>query len=239
MHRGYIKFYRKMLEWGWFKSSETYHAFGYLLLKANHKKTIFMQHIIERGQLVFGRKQASYDTGISEQSWRTCLERLKSTSEIAIKSTNKFSIITIINFNNYQVIENENQPAYQPADQHSINQQSTTSKECKNEKNKDICPFTPLLPGVATPLLPSKLKESKIKEREEAFRLSLQAFSEMPETMRGEFFRYWTEPNKTGTKMRFELQETWDLKRRLITWANRSKTDTSAKNPNGWHWNPQ
>lgn len=32
------------------------------------------------------------------------------------------------------------------------------------------------------------------------------------------FYDYWTEPNKSGTKMKFELQKTWDLKRRLGTW---------------------
>lgn len=38
------------------------------------------------------------------------------------------------------------------------------------------------------------------------------------------FYRYWTEPNKSKTKMRFELQKTWDLNRRLITWSDRDKS---------------
>lgn len=32
------------------------------------------------------------------------------------------------------------------------------------------------------------------------------------------FWKYWTEPNKSNTKLRFELQKTWDTKRRLDTW---------------------
>ena len=39
-----------------------------------------------------------------------------------------------------------------------------------------------------------------------------------------EFYNYWTEPNKSGTKMRYELEKTWDAKRRLTTWANRQHT---------------
>lgn len=35
-----------------------------------------------------------------------------------------------------------------------------------------------------------------------------------------EFYDYWTEPNKSKTKMAFELKKTWDLSRRLSTWAN-------------------
>lgn len=38
-----------------------------------------------------------------------------------------------------------------------------------------------------------------------------------------EFFDYWSEPNKSRTKMRLELEKTWDLKRRLARW-NRSNT---------------
>lgn len=35
------------------------------------------------------------------------------------------------------------------------------------------------------------------------------------------FFDYWSEPNKSNSKMRFELERTWDLARRLSTWASR------------------
>lgn len=32
------------------------------------------------------------------------------------------------------------------------------------------------------------------------------------------FVMYWTEPNKSGTKQRWELQKTFEIKRRLSTW---------------------
>jgi len=44
------------------------------------------------------------------------------------------------------------------------------------------------------------------------------------------FFGYWTEPNKSQSKMRFELETTWSLERRLETWAKRDK-DFAAKQP--------
>ena len=37
------------------------------------------------------------------------------------------------------------------------------------------------------------------------------------------FFQYWTEPNLSKTKMLFELQKTFDIERRLVTWASRQK----------------
>ena len=42
------------------------------------------------------------------------------------------------------------------------------------------------------------------------------------------FFDYWTEPNKSHTQMRFELERTWDVERRLRTWASREKVTTQS-----------
>ena len=41
--------------------------------------------------------------------------------------------------------------------------------------------------------------------------------------MLNEFFKYWTEPNKSNTKFRAELEKTWDVERRLETWARNDK----------------
>ena len=142
MHRGYIKIFRKISEWEWYKDSNTLHLFFHLLLNANYKDGRFMGHEIKRGQIVTGRKALSIQTGLSEQSVRTSIERLKSTSELTTKSTNKFSIITLCNYNKYQNDETgTNQQSNQQSNQHltsnqpAINQQLTTSKECKNDKN--------------------------------------------------------------------------------------------------------
>ena len=37
-----------------------------------------------------------------------------------------------------------------------------------------------------------------------------------------EFYDFWTEPNKSKTKMRFEMEVTWDTARRLGYWERRS-----------------
>lgn len=37
------------------------------------------------------------------------------------------------------------------------------------------------------------------------------------------FVTYWTEPNKSGTKVRWQLERTFDVKRRIVTWLSRSK----------------
>jgi hypothetical protein len=42
------------------------------------------------------------------------------------------------------------------------------------------------------------------------------------------FFSYWTEPTKNRTKLKWELQDTWDTARRLGTW--RDKDDKFSRN---------
>ena len=52
-----------------------------------------------------------------------------------------------------------------------------------------------------------------------------------PKEMLAKFFDYWSEPNPSRTKMRKELEKTWDLKRRLKTWADRDLSgDVRKKN---------
>lgn len=76
----------------------------------------------------------------------------------------------------------------------------------------------------------------KCKKREKAFEKSLIPFvvsrgGEYQPQMIREFFNYWTEKNKTGTKMRFELEKTWETSRRLMTWKKRkgSSLKTSSQ----------
>lgn len=44
-----------------------------------------------------------------------------------------------------------------------------------------------------------------------------------------DFVSYWTEPNKSQTKLRWEMQPTWDVKRRLGTWFRRDQEFQSRK----------
>ena len=40
--------------------------------------------------------------------------------------------------------------------------------------------------------------------------------------MLNDFYRYWTELNKQRTKMRFEMQKTWEVGKRLAMWSRKS-----------------
>lgn len=46
------------------------------------------------------------------------------------------------------------------------------------------------------------------------------------------FYDWWSELNKSETKMRFETEKTWELAKRLATWANREKIPKEPKKSN-------
>lgn len=73
--------------------------------------------------------------------------------------------------------------------------------------------------------------------RKEEFYNSLFPFvSQYGREMVRAFFDYWSEPNKSHSKMRFELEKTWDVSRRLGTWA--SKDNTFNRGNNGTNRQP-
>ena len=97
----WIKLHRKIMDWEWYHDSNTVHLFLHLILMAQRRPTNFRGIQINRGQLLTGRKALSKQTGLSEREIRTCHEHLKATSEIVVQATNKYSIITVLNYNLY------------------------------------------------------------------------------------------------------------------------------------------
>jgi len=129
MHKGYIKLWRKSLDSNVWRNEKLWRFWTWCLLKATHKKIKTMigyQEIeLNPGQLIFGRKSCSKETGLSEQNIRTALRTLSAT-KLTIKPTNKFSIITIINWDSYQ--QDKNQTNQQiTINQPATNQQLTTN----------------------------------------------------------------------------------------------------------------
>jgi hypothetical protein len=63
-----------------------------------------------------------------------------------------------------------------------------------------------------------------LANRSNSFKESLKPYKSLYGVdMLKSFFDYWTEPNKSNTKMRFELEKTWSIDLRLKTWAKRQK----------------
>lgn len=128
MEQGWIKLHRSLLDWQWASDPNVFLVFTRLLLKANHKDNVWKGIKIKRGQVLTGRHELAKEIGISERNIRTALTKLKSTSELTIKPTNKYSVISINNYDHYQ---QSDQP--EANDRPASDQQVTTNKNDKNE----------------------------------------------------------------------------------------------------------
>jgi len=169
--KGWIKLHRKILDNGIFADAELLKIFIWCLLKANREnkdKNIYNAKI-KQGQFLTGRISASEELYIKPSTVHNRLKKLQQMGYIKLKSTNKYTIITILKFKQYQV-----------------------------GQEKIVKP---------------------IHERfNEFYDEVMQNSNECDESILSSFISYWTEENKSKTKMRFELQKTWDTKRRLATW---------------------
>lgn len=70
---------------------------------------------------------------------------------------------------------------------------------------------------------PIEAKQAAYARAEEEFRQELKQYTlEFGEDMINDFFNYWSEPNRSKTKMRKDIERTWDTHRRLLTWFKRN-----------------
>ena len=104
---GWIKIHRKILEWGWYEDTNTFRVFLDLLLHANWTPSEYRGVRLDPGDVVIGLHALAKRLHMSVHQVRTALEHLKMTNEVAIKTTNKFSVVTIVKWRDYQVLENE------------------------------------------------------------------------------------------------------------------------------------
>lgn len=141
---GYIKIFRKFTEWEWYQDTKTKSVFLHLLLTASFRDNKFRGEPIQRGEVVTSIAKLSNDLCMSQQEVRTALKHLQKTQEINIRSTSKYTVITIRKYSVYQGAEEGDQQAYQQAtnkqvtsDQQATNKQVTTLEEGKKVRKKE------------------------------------------------------------------------------------------------------
>lgn len=129
----FVKIDRKILSWGWYTDVNTCKLFIHCLLKANWKPGFFHGVACERGQFITSLSSLSRETGLSIKAVRTALSHLNKTNEVASRSTSKFTVITVKNYDKYQSVGTAN--GMQMANEgHSKGTVRATIEERKNNK---------------------------------------------------------------------------------------------------------
>ena len=107
-----------------------------VLTQANLKTGEFMGRVILPGQLVFSVANLARECRISVAQTRSALVSMQAANLISIESTNKFSILTVLNWSTYSGSLG-GQSQTESLAESQIAQQSSRKQDHNNQKNKE------------------------------------------------------------------------------------------------------
>lgn len=88
-------------DWEWYENTNVFRLFYHCLLHTNLEDKRYCGKEIKAGQFVSSITRISAETGLTESQVRTALKKLKDTGYISTKSTNKYTIYTVNEYQNY------------------------------------------------------------------------------------------------------------------------------------------
>lgn len=147
MHRGYTKRWRKRWDKGFHRDHLLWVMMDYFIDHANYEATerFFPNYgllKLDRGQLPFGIPSLAKYLKTTEKRIRSRLEILKKTDFLAIQTTNRFSIATILNYDKYNPrVDIKGQTDGQSEGKQRANRGQHLNKD--NKVNKDKGDFSP------------------------------------------------------------------------------------------------
>lgn len=188
--------------------------FDWLILNANHKDVRVSGTVIKRGQRMtsyheicealawnigFIKKRYSKDKCDRAMQW------LRQKQMITTLKTTRGIIVTISNYDKYQNPANYERPLESDNETTMKRQSADTINKKPNNGNND---------------------KNDTEARETEFRKEVFSFQNIySDTMLTAFFNYWSEKNSNG-KMRWEMEKTYEIKKRLTIWHSREKEET-------------
>ncbi len=198
--------HRDLMDWEWYQSPNIVRLYFHLIFKVNFKDKKWQGQLVKRGQLITSNNHLATDLRLSIQAVRTAIQKLQDSGYIKIKSTNRFTLITLINYDKFQSANTEsNKPVNLQTvfKKHTNNTQITTTKESKkgNEFNKET------------------INDRRVRFKKQVFKHSKIKF-EILES----FFDYWSELSLDKTKMRYETERFFEIDKRLTKWLANERT---------------
>ena len=219
--KGWISKHRKVLENPIVKMAKVkspYEAWDILLFKVNHKekKVVIGNEIIKvnRGETITSLQKLQKEFGWGSTRTRSFLKLLQADGMITYESNTKYTKILVNNYEKYQNIQHDNN-TLPTRNQKTSNKRPNTNN---NDINNDI----------------NNVNKRKQKFINETLSVIKNKNIDMEVYNLEAFTDYWTELNRSKTKMKFELQQTFEISRRLKTWLNNNfntnkKTATKKK----------
>ena len=176
-----------------------------LLADLISKEEYFISKGMTDGWFFNTAKNIESDTSLTSHQQRKAIKNLKDLGIIETK------VVGIPAKQHFKIIENKLLSYFNTSCEESVKQ--VVKKTQTINKNKEI-----------------RIINNTISNRKNDFVFEVLTFNYDESILNG-FIDYWTEPNKSNTKMKFELNKTWKTELRLKTWAtNQKKWDKPKSN---------
>lgn len=134
---GKIALDRKLLDWEWFDDGNVLRLWIYILLRANWKDEEWRGQTIKRGSFKTSYASMSSATGLTVKEVRTAMSKLRSTGEIITQATNKWQLVIVAKYDEYQIVSNSSADKRQ-ADGQASGTQGAVKGQQMNKENKGI-----------------------------------------------------------------------------------------------------
>ena len=200
LRTGWFKFYRQIFDNPiCTKDAEHFFVWCYLLTEAQHedgKRVLFQNEeiVLEKGQLLRTITQIANDLHIKEMKVYRILKLLENEKQIVKRTSNKNTLITVLNWEKYQSCEKPNEEPMKNECKTDV-KPSYYNKELKKERNKEdnIRSNADDLNETEKP----KKKKTKLTEEENE------------ELVKNFEIIYNSYPRKVGKTAGFELYKQW------------------------------
>lgn len=134
----YIRLDRKMLTWEWADDPNMVALWIRILLDANYYENQWHGEIYESGSFPTSIHKLSKETGLSERSVRTCLNKLKSTHEVTIKPTSKGTKIIVNKWAFYQGLSDDcDKQIDKQSDKRATSDRQATDNTIRKKESKE------------------------------------------------------------------------------------------------------
>lgn len=117
MNNGWVRIHRKITKSAFYNDPNTIRVYFHIMFSANYKAVQYEGQDLEEGQLVISPGVLGKQLQMSRQQTRRAIDNLKKNGIITTKGTNRFTVITIMNWENEQKSKLMKQPAKQPTTQ--------------------------------------------------------------------------------------------------------------------------
>jgi hypothetical protein len=163
---------------------------------------------IKRGEFVTTHKYLINELpGCTSKRLRLFLDLLVTSNTIEMKKGTKGTHVIILNYDSYQ------------------SENLEKGKRRANEgqtKGTNRTKITKITSNIAN-------NSQNLKKKEFAFKEIVFAQTGYEKETLKTFFEYWSEPNKSKTQLRYEIEKTWDISRRLKRWGANQFSGTSKQ----------